>query len=87
MGIGLDGLQREGVVALGEFERDGRHGGGGAMLDGQDDAIVAVAAEIEVGIAPGVEFGRSAQGLTGADSAGALSGMVDDSDGDGVAAL
>ena len=57
------------------------------MLDGQDDAIVAVAAEIEVGIAPGVELGRSAQGLAGADGAGALSGMVDDRDGDGVATL
>ena len=57
------------------------------MLDGQDDAIVTVAPEIEVGIAPGVEFGRSAQGLTGADGAGALSGVVDDGDGDGVAPL
>ena len=62
-------------------------GGGGAMLDGQDDAIVAVAAEIEVGIAPGVELRRSAQGLAGADGAGALPGMVDDRDGDGVATL
>ena len=52
-----------------------------------DDAIVAVAAEIEVGIAPGVEFGRSAQSLTGADGAGALPGVVDDGDGDGVTAL
>ena len=57
------------------------------MLDGEDDAIVAVAAEIEVGVAPGVELGRAAQGLAGADGAGALSGMVDDGDGDGVAAL
>ena len=62
-------------------------GGGGAMLDGERDAIVAVAAEIEVGIAPGVEFGRSAQGLTGADGASALPGVVDDGDGDCVAAL
>ena len=57
------------------------------MLDGQDDAIVAVAAEIEVGITPGVEFRRSAQGLTGADGAGSLSGMVDERDGDGVTPL
>ena len=83
----LDGLEGKSVVALGEFERDAGHGGGGAMLDGQDDAIVAVAAEIEVGIAPGVEFRRSAQGLTGADGAGSLPGMVDDHDGDGVATL
>jgi hypothetical protein len=34
-----------------------------------------------------VELGRSAQGLAGADRADALSGMVDDRDGDGVTAL
>jgi len=78
LGIGLDGLQGEGVIALGEFESDAGDGGGGAMLDGQDDAVVTVAAEVEVGIAPGVEFGRSAQGLTGTDGTGALSGVVDD---------
>ena len=52
----MDRFEREGLVALDEFESDARHGGGGAMLDGQDDTIVAVAAEIEVGIAPGVEL-------------------------------
>jgi hypothetical protein len=57
------------------------------MFDGQDDAVVAVAAQIEVGVAPGVEFGRAPQGLTGTDGAGALSGMVDEHDGDGVATL
>ena len=31
MGIGLDGPQGEGVIALGEFERDAGDGGGGAM--------------------------------------------------------
>jgi hypothetical protein len=87
LGIGLDGLQGEGVIALGEFESDAGDGGGGAMLDGQHDAVVAVAAEVEVGIAPGVEFGRSAQGLTGADGTGALSGVVDDGPGDGVTPL
>ena len=87
LGIGLDGLQSEGVIALGEFESDAGDGGGGAMLDGQDDAVVTVAAEVEVGIAPGVEFGRPAQGLTGADGTGALSGVVDDGDGDGVTPL
>ena len=87
LAIGLDWLEGKSVVALGEFKGDAWHGGGGAMLDGQDDAIVAVAAEIEVGIAPGVELRRSAQGLTGADGARTLSGMVDDRDGDGVATL
>ena len=54
MGIGLDGLQGEDVIALGEFESDGGDGGGGAMFDGQDDALVTVAAKVEVGIAPGM---------------------------------
>ena len=87
LGIGLDGPRGEGVIALGEFESDAGDGGGGAMLDGERDAIVGVAAEVEVGIAPGVEFGRSAQGLTGADGAGSLSGVMDDRDGDGVTPL
>ena len=45
------------------------------------------AAEVEVGIAPGMEFGGASQGLAGADVAGALLGVVDDDDGDAVAAL
>jgi hypothetical protein len=57
------------------------------MLDGQDDTIVTVAPEIEVGIAPGMEFRRSAQGLAGAHGTGALLGVVDKDDGDGVAPL
>ena len=57
------------------------------MLDGQDDAIVAVAAEIEIGIAPGVELRGAAQGLSGASGRRTFSGMVDEHDGDGVTAL
>jgi len=87
LGIGLAGLQGEGVVLLGELERDAGHGGGGAMLGGQDDAVVAIAAEIEVGIAPGVELRRSAQGLAGASGSGALSGVVDECHGCGVLTL
>src|SRR5208283_5281650 len=87
LAVRLDGFEGKGVVALGEFKRHTGPGSGGAMLDGQDDAIVAVAAKVEVGITPGVEFGRSAQGLAGADGAGSLPGMVDDRDGDGMAAL
>ncbi len=87
LAIRLDGFEGKGVVALGQFKRDAGHGGCGAMLDGEDDAIVAVAAEIEIGIAPGVEFQRSAQSLTGADGASSLPGMMDDRDGDGMAAL
>ena len=43
MGIGLDGLQGEGVIALGKFENDAVDCGGGTMLDGQRDAIVVIA--------------------------------------------
>jgi hypothetical protein len=57
------------------------------VLDGQNDAVVTVAPEIEVGITPGVELRRSAQRLTGTDCAGALFGVVDDSDRDAMAAL
>ena len=87
----FDDLEREGVGALSEFECHAGHGRGGAVLDGQRDiaavAGVAVAAEVEVGIAPGMELGGAAQGLAGADVASALLGVVDDDHGDGVAAL
>ena len=50
-------------------------------------AVVALAAQIEIGVAPGVELGGAAQCLTGTDGAGALFGMVDEHDGNGMAAL
>jgi len=39
------GFECEGVVALGQFQRDAGCSGGGAVLDGEDDAIVTVAAK------------------------------------------
>jgi hypothetical protein len=87
LAIGLDRLEGKGVGALDQFKRNARHGSSGAMFDGQDDAIVTVAAEIEVRIAPGMELRRSAQGLPGADGGGSFFGMVDKHDGDGVASL
>jgi hypothetical protein len=33
---------------------------GGALLDGEKESTVVGATEVEVGIAPGVEFGRAA---------------------------
>jgi hypothetical protein len=85
--IGLDRLEGKSVVALDQFKRDAWRGGGGTMLDAQDDTIVTVPSEMEVGIAPGVELRRSAQSLTGAYGARALFGMVDEHNGDGVAPL
>jgi hypothetical protein len=58
--IGLHGPQRESVVAVAEFEGDAGDGDCGAVFDGERNTIASVAAEAEVGIPPGVEFGRSA---------------------------
>jgi hypothetical protein len=52
-----------------------------------DDAVVAVATQVEVGIAPGVEFRGAAQGLAGAEVSGTLLGVMDDDHGDAVATL
>lgn len=87
LAIGPHRLESQGVVVLDQFKGNARHGGGGPMLNGQDDAIVTVAPEIEVGIAPGMEFRGSAQRLPGADGAGSLLGVVDEHDGDGVTPL
>jgi hypothetical protein len=87
LAIGLSRFEGKSVIALDQFKRNARHGSGGTMFDGQDDAIVTVSAEIEVGIAPGMELRRSTQGLPGADGAGSFFGMVDKHDGDGVATL
>src|SRR6201995_2653197 len=75
------------AVGSDRFEGESGHGGGGAMLDGQDDAVVTIAPQIEIGVAPGVELRRAAQGLAGADVARAFLGMMDDGDGERVAAL
>ena len=81
LAIGLDRLESQGSVALDQFKHHARHGGSGAMLDGQDDAIVTVTPEIQVGIAPGMELRGSAQRLPGADGAGSLLGVVHEHDG------
>jgi hypothetical protein len=67
----INHLERQGVGPLGEFQRDGRHGGSCAVLD-RESEIIAVAAEVEVGVAPGMELGGSSQGLAGPDVAGFL---------------
>ena len=90
-GAPLAHFEREGVFALDEFAGDGGHGGRGAVLDREGEiaafAGTAIAAQIEIGSAPGVKLGGAAQSLAGADAAGALLGMVDDDDGEAVLAL
>lgn len=62
-------------------------GGGGAVLDGQDE-VVTEAAQVEVGVAPGVEVGGAAEGETGLGTLGAtLPCVVHNGDGDVVATL
>lgn len=51
------------------------------MLDGESE-IIAVTAEKEVAVAPGVELRRAAQSLAVAEASGALLGVVDDDDGE-----
>ena len=43
-----------GVLGCGQQQRDGRRGGGGAMLDGEQQAGAGTC-QIEVGVAPGPE--------------------------------
>ena len=52
----IDDLERKRVAALRELERDGGHGESRPVLDGEVE-IIAVAAQIEIGVAPGVELG------------------------------
>jgi hypothetical protein len=52
----FDDFEREGVTALSEFDPHRLCRRCGAMLDGEGE-IIAVAAQIEIGIAPGVELG------------------------------
>lgn len=79
--IGLNGREGKTVVRVDEFERHAGRGGSRAMLDVEDDPIVAIVAQVEVGIAPSVEFRRSVQDLGGADGADPFPGMADESDG------
>src|SRR5579864_4758713 len=67
----FDDFEREGVTALGEFDPHRLCRRCGAMLNGEGE-IIAVAAQIEIGVPPGVELGGAAQRLTGADTATTL---------------
>jgi hypothetical protein len=52
----LDDFEREGITALSEFNPHRLCGWRGAMLDAEGE-IIAVAAQIEIGVTPGVELG------------------------------
>ena len=87
-------FEGESVGPLREFEGQGGHCRSGTVFDGQGDPIVArrlceggLAAEIEVGITPGMELGGTTQGLAGPHVAGTFARVVDDDDGDPVATL
>jgi len=55
-GLGrVDDLQCEGGPALGQRDGDWRQRRRGSMLDGEPQ-VIAVAAQIEIGVAPGVEL-------------------------------
>jgi len=64
----FDDFQSKGITALSEFDPHRLCRRRGAMLDGEGE-IIAVAAQIEIGVPPGVELGGAAQCLTGADAA------------------
>jgi hypothetical protein len=51
------------------------------VLDGERKVLVA-SAEVEVGIAPSMELGATAEGLTSAKMVSGLSGVVDENDGE-----
>ena len=78
--------QRQGRTGLGEVEGNVIAGSGGAMFGGEGQ-LGALAAQVEVGVAPAMEFAGTAQGLAGARGVGALAGVMDDDDGEVEAAL
>ena len=86
-GLGpLDHLEGKGRAVLRQLddERPGRWSR--AMLDGQGQ-FLAVATQLEIAVAPGVELGGAAQGLAGADDSPALLGVMDDEHDDTVSPL
>ena len=73
--IGLDRLEGKSVITLGEFERNRAvRRRRDARWSGRCDR--AIAAKVQVRVAPGVELRGSAQGLPRADGAGTFPRMV-----------
>ena len=75
------------MSVFGEFECQGRHRPRGPVLDGQGKGVIGLFAQIEIGVAPGVELGRDAERLAGTDAAGPLLGVMNDQHRDGMASL
>jgi hypothetical protein len=77
--------QARGIGGIVETNREGAVGFGGAVLR-REDEIEALAAEVEVGIAPGVEIGAAAKRHPRGLAVG-LAGVMDEEDGEGETAL
>jgi len=73
--------ERESILGSLENDRQIGFSGRGAMLDGKREALVA-SPEVEIGVAPRVELGASAESLTSAKMTRGLPGVVDEDDGD-----
>ena len=78
-------MQGEAAAAFAEIELDARRRRRGAVLDRQREPLT-VAPQVEVAVAPRVQFGRAAERLSGAGVA-ALARVVDEHDGAAEAAL
>src|SRR5262249_49865094 len=76
----LDELEGEGLPCLDELDLHGFKRRCRTVLDREGEGI-AVTAQIEIAVTPGVELRRATQRLAGTDVAGTLLGMVDDEDG------
>jgi hypothetical protein len=63
-----------------ELEGDMILGGSGAML-GAEGQLGTFATQVEVGVAPAMEFAGTAEGLAGATGVGVFAGVVDQEDG------
>jgi hypothetical protein len=74
----LDDLESEHRRIGSESELQAIGAWGGTMLDIEEE-LLTVAAEIEIGIAPSVQFRRSPQRLSATFMGGALAGMVHES--------
>ena len=74
------------LAAADKAQQNGLGSGGGAMLDGEQQAVVGAAGEIAGGVGPGVQVRGAAQGLTEV-AAAAFGHVVDEDDSQLMAAV